>query len=189
MRCDEHWCSSAFFWVVIWRRSRLPAALTPTSHSSSTSWLSFLISCTPALPRHLWQPLLPHDGTSNHCTEPRLKSPGLTPVISTHVTLFSMLSFFNALWLSRCSCPVFPRSGLRLISPSRSCWGKRESGEWPCGIMSRTAVPPSTVSRRSYAKCLITRFRELRQHEPWHCYDRKRVQFPVIRILHACGVL
>ncbi len=46
----------AFFWVVIRRRLWLPATLTPRSFSSSTSWLSGLLSCTPALQ---WQPLLP----------------------------------------------------------------------------------------------------------------------------------
>ncbi len=58
---------------------------------------------------------------------------------------------------------------------------KRESGERPCGITSRTAVTPLTVSRRNYARCLIARLRERRQHEPWRCYDRERVQFLVIR--------
>ncbi len=56
MRCAEPWCNKAFFWVVIRRRLRLPAAFIPRSRSSSTSWLSGLIGCTPAL---LWQPLLP----------------------------------------------------------------------------------------------------------------------------------
>ncbi len=49
MICAEPWSSRAFFWVVIRRRLRLPAARIPRSLSSSTGWLSGLISCTPAL--------------------------------------------------------------------------------------------------------------------------------------------
>ncbi len=47
------------------------------------------------------------------------------------------------------------QSVLRFLSPSRSWWGKREIGGRSYGIANRTAVPPLTVSRRSYARYLI----------------------------------
>ncbi len=133
-----------------------------------------LISCTPSLQ---WQPLLPF--TMEQVTVMRNHGSILLPltrVSPTHVALFCP----NALWPSHCSCPVFPRGALRLLSSSRSWWGKWENGGRPCGITNRIAVPPLTVSRR-YARCLIDQFRELRRHEPWHCYDKERVQFPAIR--------
>ncbi len=76
------------------------------------------------------------DGRSNSRAEPRLNPPAsYSGEPNTCRSFLSQCSLIFSL-----QHPVFPRSDLKLLSPSRSWWGKLESGERPCGITSRTAV-------------------------------------------------
>ncbi len=107
MRCAEPWCNKAFFWVVIRRRLRLPAAFIPRSRQLVERFDRLHTSPSVATSPP------DQDGTSNHHAEPRLNPPA--PYSGEPNTCRSFLSQCSLIFSLQPSCFPTERSKVAFI--------------------------------------------------------------------------